>query len=161
MTRRNLYMLVLRLDLKVLTTMTNKPSFCHLSHSFACPCIIGLAYKNKRKLFFDIMERWQHVDIEVSNLPEFDMEDFTVIPHYYTLNYTFPTTTEGVTDYSYLSEDCFHFSQKGQSRFAHDLWNSLLEPFGNKSFDGSDIFEKFNCPSEEHPFIFTRRNSFS
>ncbi|KAJ8939581.1 hypothetical protein NQ314_011078 [Rhamnusium bicolor] len=115
--------------------------------------------QGKGNCFFDLMQKWQELDIEISNSPEFDLDDFTVIAHYFTLDYTFPTTTQGRIDYSYLSEDCFHFSEKGHSRFANDLWNSIMEPFGNKSTDGSDIFSKFLCPTEKQPFIFTRRNT--
>ncbi|KAJ8962095.1 hypothetical protein NQ318_018049 [Aromia moschata] len=145
--------------LQVLTRMFDKPFICHLTHSVACPCLIGLSYQARQKKFLDVMRVWQKLDIEISNSPEFDLDDFTVIPHQFTLNYTFPKTERGTIDYRYLSEDCFHLSEKGQARFAHDLWNSMLEPFGKKSTDGSDVFEKFNCPSERHPFIFTRRNS--
>ncbi|CAG9863729.1 unnamed protein product [Phyllotreta striolata] len=137
-----------------------KVSFqCYLVQNFACPCIKGLTYKSKRKILSDIMKKWQLIQLEVCNLPEFDLDDFTVIPHQFTLNYTFPTTPDGELDFSVLAPDCFHFSEKGQARVANDLWNSILEPFGNKSTDGRDVFAKFNCPTADHPFIFTRRNS--
>lgn len=61
------------------------------------------------------MTRWQELDIEVSNYSEFDLDDFTVIPHYYTLGLTLPTKPQGGIDYSFFSIDCFHFSEKGQS----------------------------------------------
>lgn len=56
------------------------------------------------------------MDIEVANYNEFDLEDFTVVVQPFSLNYKFPVTKEGFTDYSYMSADCFHFSQKGNAR---------------------------------------------
>ncbi|XP_057669436.1 phospholipase B1, membrane-associated-like [Diorhabda carinulata] len=146
-----------RLD--VLFEMKNLPLKCYIVQNTVCSCIRGLLYKNMRKIMSDIMKKWQQVDLEVSNLPEFDLEDFTVIGHTYTLNYSFPRTPQGKPDYTFLAPDCFHFSEKSQARFANDLWNSLLEPVGNKSTDGTPTFSKFNCPSEEHPYIYTKHNS--
>lgn len=42
---------------------------------------------------------------------------------------------------------------------ANNLWNSLLEPVGNKSTSWTPIFEKFLCPTSERPFLMTRENS--
>lgn len=47
-------------------------------------------------------------------------DDFAVVAQTFTGNLTFPETVnrfgQRITDFSYLSEDCFHFSQKGYSR---------------------------------------------
>lgn len=146
-----------RLD--IFFEITRLPLQCYLVHTAVCPCISGLFYKNMRKITSDVMAKWQQVDLEVSNLPEFDLEDFTVIGHTYTLNYSFPRTRQGKIDFNFLAPDCFHFSEKAQAMVANDLWNSLLEPVGNKSTDGTPTFSKFNCPSEEHPYIYTKHNS--
>lgn len=61
------------------------------------------------------MYQWQKLDEEVSLLPEFDLEDFTVVFQPFFLNFTFPVTKEGYTDYSMMSTDCFHLSQKGNA----------------------------------------------
>ncbi|VEN51654.1 unnamed protein product [Callosobruchus maculatus] len=137
----------------------DRPPVCRMMHSFLCPCLAGLAYRNQRETFDDVMRKWQLLDIEIANSREFDLEDFTVIPLNMTLNYTFPKHPDGQTNYGYLSSDCFHLSERGHARFANGVWNSLLEPFGSKSLDGSDTFSKFYCPTKEQPFIFTRRNS--
>nr|CAH7756907.1 unnamed protein product [Callosobruchus chinensis] len=137
----------------------DRPPVCRMMHSFLCPCLAGLAYWRQRTTFDDVMRKWQLLDIEIANSQEFDLEDFTVIPLNMTLNYTFPKYPDGRTNYGYLSADCFHLSERGHARFANGVWNSLLEPFGSKSLDGSDTFSKFYCPTKEHPFIFTRRNS--
>nr|XP_023012795.1 phospholipase B1, membrane-associated-like [Leptinotarsa decemlineata]XP_023012796.1 phospholipase B1, membrane-associated-like [Leptinotarsa decemlineata] len=146
-------------NLEEITRWNDLSPICVVSHSFFSPCIKGVAFKKKQKMFFDIMKKWQQIDIEVSDMPEFDLDDFTVITPLFFSNYTVPKTDRGTTDYGYFAPDCFHFSEKGHAKVANDLWNSLLEPFGNKSTDGTEFLSKFNCPTEEHPYIFTRRNS--
>lgn len=94
--------------------MKDKPPACKITHTFECPCIIG-QYTDKRKFFFDIMRRWQELEIEVSSYSEFDLDDFTVIPHYFTLEQSLPSTPQGKPDYTFFSVDCFHLSEKGQS----------------------------------------------
>jgi hypothetical protein len=45
-------------------------------------------------------------------------DDFTVIGHNFLTEATIPnkrTPREDTTDFSFLSEDCFHFSQKAQA----------------------------------------------
>lgn len=96
--------------------MDKKPEVCELTHLASCPCLIGSTYRNNRVQYFEFMRRWQLADIEVSNESEFDTNEFTVVPLMYTLNYTFPRTSSGDIDYSFLSEDCFHLSQKGNAR---------------------------------------------
>ncbi|KAJ8911670.1 hypothetical protein NQ315_014029 [Exocentrus adspersus] len=156
---RTIVNIVVPPDLRLLTITPENP-VCSITHSVECPCM-GYSYRRRRKLFFDVMRRWQELDIEISNYPEFDLDDFTVIPHYFTLDFKLPTTRQGKIDYSFFSEDCFHFSEKGQSVFANNLWNSLMEPFGNKSTNGLSTLalSKFNCPTDRHPYVYTRRNS--
>lgn len=96
--------------------ITDIPIECYVIHNFACPCMTGLAYKSKRKILKDIMVKWQQIDLEISNMKEFDLDEFTVIPHLFTTKYTFPTTPEGKIDFGFLAPDCFHFSEKAQAR---------------------------------------------
>ncbi|KAG5875475.1 hypothetical protein JTB14_002985 [Gonioctena quinquepunctata] len=103
-------------NLRVFTAMTDLPPTCIFTHSLYCPCIEGLLYRSKQAIFLDIMEKWQKIDIEVANMQEFDTNDFTVIPHMFITNYTFPTTAQGTIDYGYLSADCFHLSEKGHAK---------------------------------------------
>lgn len=50
-------------------------------------------------------------------MSEFDSkDDFTVVVQPFDLDITFPMLKNGQTDFSYLSTDCFHFSQKGYAR---------------------------------------------
>lgn len=103
-------------DLKVLAGFTGKPQLCYLTHSLECPCIVGLSYVHRQKEFYDFMVKWIEIDREVSEFLEFDLDDFTVVFQPFAANYTFPLNDQGLTDFSYMSADCFHFSQKGNAR---------------------------------------------
>lgn len=37
----------------------------------------------------------------------------------------------------------------------------MLEPVGNKTTTWYREFSRFNCPTVEHPYIFTNQNSVS
>lgn len=54
--------------------------------------------------------------MEVATYDEFDTDNFTVVALPFSLEFDIPLTPEGYTDYSFMSEDCFHFSQKGNAR---------------------------------------------
>lgn len=139
-------------------TLQNRPPICYFTHNTLCPCLFGLQFRNKQKLFDEIMTNWQNIEKEIADKEEFDRDDFTVVAQPFTENYDIKRYKNGLVDYSVFSFDCFHLSQKEHGRSATSLWNNLLEPVGTKS---SFPYETFNflCPSEEHPFIYTRRNS--
>lgn len=103
-------------DLRILANFSNKSPICETVHHVECPCLFGLIYQHRLENLFNIMTRWQLLDMELANLPEFDLDDFTVVYQPFVLNYTFPLTQMGYTDYSFMSADCFHFSQKGNAR---------------------------------------------
>lgn len=141
-------------------TLSNRPPLCYLTHNIICSCLFGLQYQHLQDRFKQIMSKWQQVDIDVVNDPEFDREDFAAIAQPFSLHYTLHNTEEGLTDYSDLSADCLHLSQKQGARAALSLWNNLLEPVGSKTTHAFELFN-FKCPNHDHPFIFTRRNSLS
>ncbi|KAF2897244.1 hypothetical protein ILUMI_08932 [Ignelater luminosus] len=147
-------------NLKVLAnvTLSNRPPLCYFTHNVECPCLFGLQFAHLQDRLEKIMVKWQDIEIELANSPEFDRDDFTVVVQPFTANYTLHRTARGLTDYSSLSEDCFHLSQKENARAGLSLWNNILEPVGKKSATPSELYH-FKCPSKEHPFIFTRRNS--
>nr|CAI5857247.1 unnamed protein product [Callosobruchus analis] len=104
----------------------DRPPVCRMMHSFLCPCLAGLAYRNQRAIFDDVMRKWQLLDIEIANSHEFDLEDFTVIPLNMTLNYTFPKHPDGRTNYGYLSSDCFHLSERGHARCKYQVGSAKI-----------------------------------
>ncbi|CAH1374336.1 unnamed protein product [Tenebrio molitor] len=146
-------------SIKLLTELVGKSFACEISHLVECPCLFGPTSGNRQEIYFKLMEQWQQLDIEIGNSEEFDSDDFTVVVQPFTLDFSIPKTKTGSSDFSYLSEDCFHMSQKGNARIANSLWNNIMEPVGAKSQKAVDVFHQIRCPTKEDPFIFTRRNS--
>ncbi|CAB0006416.1 unnamed protein product, partial [Nesidiocoris tenuis] len=91
-------------------------------------------------------------------------KDFTVVIQPFMTSFNAPRniTERGkeVIPPSYITYDCFHFSQKGHALAANLLWNNMLEPVGEKSTTKMDYpLQQLYCPTEENPFIFTYNNS--
>lgn len=79
--------------------------------------------------------------------------------HWFTTKSDVPKTADGNTDYSYISKDCFHFSQKGHALAATALWKSMLTPEASRATKWTKEFHELKCPTSEHPFLSTRQNS--
>lgn len=144
--------------MKILYELKGVPSECEATHHFECPCIFGFRYDKVRLRYFRIIEKWQEITEQIANLEEFNRDDFTVVNQPFLRNLIFPRKPNGLNDFTYMSTDCFHLSQKGYARAANAVWNNMLEPVGNKSANWSKEFGVFRCPTEEHPFIRTRMN---
>lgn len=84
---------------------------------------------------------------------------------------------DGSTDFTFLSKDCFHFSQKGHSEWFHvrlnvlsppkftflvfaaiNLWNQMLTPESERSSHSSVGEMNVKCPTNEFPYLRTRGN---
>lgn len=86
--------------------------------------MFGAQFKKKRSKYIKMMKNWQQVELEVSLMPEFTEHDtFTVVLQPFAFGPYFPNTTENKTDNTYLSRDCFHFSQKSDAagNFKHTM----------------------------------------
>lgn len=96
----------------------------------------------------------------------------------------FPTTVnltgaDGKTDYTLLSKDCFHMTQKGHRKFllrllrwkvndirflihtelfALNLWNAMLTPETERS-ERTELYGiRWKCPTLQNPYLRTWRN---
>ncbi|XP_033356953.1 phospholipase B1, membrane-associated-like [Bombus vosnesenskii] len=85
---------------------------CYVSSIVGCPCLFALQFRNQRPEYYKIMERWQEIDEEVANYPEFHRNDFTVVILPTLEHAKLPLAEDGFSDLSYLNVDCFHWSQK-------------------------------------------------
>ncbi|XP_016914729.2 phospholipase B1, membrane-associated-like isoform X3 [Apis cerana] len=145
---------------------------CYVTTLIECSCLFALQFQDRRQEYYKVIRRWQELEEEIADYPEFHRNDFTVVALPFLKNSKLPLTDNGYYDLSYLSIDCFHLNQKGNAQtfqqkkeivvvfqVANNLWNSLLEPVGNKSTSWTPIFEKFLCPTSERPFLMTRENS--
>ncbi|XP_032668152.1 phospholipase B1, membrane-associated-like [Odontomachus brunneus] len=132
---------------------------CYLTTTTECSCICGFRFQNFLPEYFNIMRRWQELEIEISSYPEFQKDDFAVTVQPVTLDLRFPLASDGYVDTTYYSNDCFHFSQKFNARLANGVWNNMLEPVGTKTTYWQDTLEKFLCPTSERPYFATLKNS--
>ena len=106
------------------------------------------------------IELWKLMVEKVSNMPEFhDRNDFEVNLIRFTKELKIPLkSSDKSTDYSFVSKDCFHFSQKTHSIFALNLWNQMLTTESERENRTIFSYESFKCPTKEHPYLRTRGN---
>ncbi|XP_016303590.1 phospholipase B1, membrane-associated [Sinocyclocheilus anshuiensis] len=90
-------------------------------------------------------------------------QDFAVLLQPFFKNSVVPMVEDGTPDLTFFSVDCFHFSERGHAEMALALWNNMLEPVDSKQTYNNFTYDrsKIQCPTKEHPFIFTRINSGS
>ncbi|XP_071637871.1 phospholipase B1, membrane-associated-like [Temnothorax longispinosus] len=135
-----------------------KPSLnCFLGTKFVCSCMFGLTSWRFRSMYYDIIQQWQKLDMEIATYSEFQRDDFTVVTQPILVNFSIPFASNGYTDMTYLSRDCLHVSQKTNAFLANSLWNNLFEPVGAKSTRWNN--NKFRCPTQEKPYLTTMLNS--
>ncbi|XP_032667596.1 phospholipase B1, membrane-associated-like [Odontomachus brunneus] len=132
---------------------------CYLTTNVACSCLFGLRFQSFLPKYYNIMRRWQELDIEISTYPEFQKDDFAVVAQPLTLDLRLPLTSNGYNDMTYFSNDCFHITQKANAQLANSLWNNMLEPIGVKTTYWQNLFEKFLCPTPDRPYFATLINS--
>lgn len=135
--------------------------FCNVLHLFICQCVAyPLSSKSIEKARM-LRIGYQDVASELANSGRYDTrDDFTVVAQPFYRNTELPRTADGGIDYSYFAADCFHYSKRGQEETAQALWNNMVEPVGSKRTKWTPG-EPIECPSEEHPFLYTSKNSHS
>lgn len=146
--------------MSVLLKFKGKPSECESSHYIECPCFFSLYHRQFRQRYLDVIAKWQAMQHDVVYRPEFqNSTTFTVVLQEFTQNLKFPRNGDGNTDFTYMSTDCFHFSQKGYALATNALWNNMFQPIGQKMTNWKREFTDFKCPTEERPFFATLANS--
>lgn len=157
---RTFFNLIVVPSIETLMRTYGTPPDCVTGHVLECPCFYASRFQSKRKTFFKVMQKWQQLELEIVNREEFqNRTDFTAVAQTFTQHVRMPRKSDGLTDFTYMSYDCFHFSQKGYSLATTALWNNLLEPVGNKSTNWKREFEALKCPTSERPYLMTKQNS--
>lgn len=85
-------------------------------------------------------------------------DDFTVVLQPFLTKMRTPLLSTGKADFSYFAPDCFHFSLKGHTSMAVELWNSMLTPVGQKSLEAVFVDKDLKCPTTNSPYFFTAKN---
>jgi len=102
---------------------------------------------------------WKEQIAKVVDMEEFhNRDDFEVNLIKFTTNARLPDAKNNITDYTLLSQDCFHLSQKGHSYFAMNLWNQMLTKENERPTATSFNYADFKCPTHENPYFRTRKN---
>jgi len=73
--------------------------------------IVDNKFIKNLKIYF----RWQELEMKIVTYPEFQRDDFVVVAQPTLMNLRLPLASDGYTDMTYLSSDCFHFSQKSHA----------------------------------------------
>ncbi|KAK1121522.1 hypothetical protein K0M31_010321 [Melipona bicolor] len=94
---------------------------CYLTTTFSCPCLFALQFRDQRQKYYEILQRWQEIEEEVVDYPEFHRNDFTVVVSLVLKHVKIPLTEDGYTDLSYFSADCFHMSQKTNAQCKYNI----------------------------------------
>ncbi|XP_040916146.1 phospholipase B1, membrane-associated-like [Toxotes jaculatrix] len=136
---------------------------CSVLQKYVCPCFL-LPGEDSPELA-EVKRINRELQIETEKLVyggRYDgREDFAVVVQPFFQNSVIPLNADGRPDATYFSEDCFHFSERGHADMAVALWNNMLEPVGQKQTynNFTNARNSIKCPTEEHPYIFTKVNS--
>lgn len=144
------------------------PWTCHLARPIECSCLFGPAYSSHRKLYRRLERRFVRIMERVSHMPEFHTDDFTVVFQPFfgessvfmghdTGDAVAPASGTGL-DMDIMSIDCIHLSQKGHAVAANGLWNNMMQRGATKQLGLRPLLGRFECPSEERPFLATYSN---
>lgn len=150
--------------LDVSVSVRVKRSFmCHMLHRFFCTCFHQKG--DEMDQITQMVRDYQTAEQILINSGRYNKkEDFTVVIQPFIKLFNAPLDKkrqfEEVIDISYVTYDCFHFSQKGHALAANLLWNNMMQPVGTKSETTMDfIMKDFVCPTARSPYIFTANNS--
>ncbi|XP_034419198.1 phospholipase B1, membrane-associated [Cyclopterus lumpus] len=136
---------------------------CNVLQKFVCPCFLLPGEDSPELAEIKRINRELQIRTEklVHGSRYDEREDFAVVVQPFFSNSIIPLNADGRPDTTYFSEDCFHFSERGHADMAAALWNNMLEPVGKKQTYNNFTNSRNNikCPTEEHPYIFTKVNS--
>nr|ATU82880.1 secreted Esterase/lipase protein [Pristhesancus plagipennis] len=161
---RTLVNLVPVLDVSV-SVRIRRSLVCRMLHTLFCSCFHRAG--NVMAEITSITREYQQEERNLISSGRYNRkEDFTVVIQPFMTffnaprNYSEETQRKEVIDISYITHDCFHFSQKGHALAANLLWNNMLEPIKDKSHASIDYpFQKIYCPTVHNPYFFTYNNS--
>ncbi|RZF45702.1 hypothetical protein LSTR_LSTR004997 [Laodelphax striatellus] len=151
------------LDVSV-SVRVKRSLMCRLLHRLFCTCF-HLTPGDVMEAITTLVRDYQAAERQLIESGRYNQrEDFTVVIQPFMKLFNAPLDPvlrkKEVIDISYVTYDCFHFSQKGHAMAANLLWNNMLEPVGYKTQSPIDhVMEKFKCPSTDTPFLFTYNNT--
>lgn len=136
------------------------PYGCQVGRLIECSCFEGHLFTQKRDLYIAMERNYRPIFQRVAHRAEFHRKDFTVVFQPFGLNATVFINNQ-VPDISIMAFDCIHFSQKGSAVAANALWNNMMQSEPNKTMGFKRLFEEFECPTDDNPYLRTYFNSES
>lgn len=136
----------------------NLPFYCHMGRLIQCACMEGHLYSQHKKLYISLEQEYRQIFQRVARRSEFHRNDFTVVFQPFGVNATV-FMRDNKPDINIMAVDCLHLSQKGQAMMANALWNNMMQSEGKKSIGLKPLYEEFECPTEQDPYIKTYFNS--
>ncbi|GLG99351.1 Phospholipase B1, membrane-associated [Gryllus bimaculatus] len=156
---RTIVNLIVTPNLESLMNVTHLWPQCYVTHRVECWCLFGSKYKARRREVVKIMRLWQLEERRVATSERYRQKEDFVVNLQPMVEFVVIPKKGNRSDLNFLSEDCFHLSQKGIAMGANGLWMNLLESDDEKSTTFPDpAFSRFLCPTEERPFISTWGN---
>ncbi|XP_062254116.1 phospholipase B1, membrane-associated [Platichthys flesus] len=153
------------LEIKGLRRVKRDTLGCNWIQPYACPCFMQVEEDSLELAEVKRINREMQMEAEnVAYRGRYEgREDFAVVVQPFFQNSIIPLNSDGRPDHTYFSEDCFHFSERGHADMAVNLWNNMLEPVGKKQTynNFTNSRNSIKCPTEEHPYIFTKGNSLT
>lgn len=138
--------------------LSNLPIPCQFGRLLKCSCLESQLFSQYRGLYIILEQYYRQIFQRVAHRPEFHRNDFTVVFQPFGVNATVFINNR-IPDLSIMATDCIHLSQKGHAVVANALFNNMMQPEGKKSIGLKPLFEEFECPTEENPYIKTYFNS--
>nr|XP_014425321.2 phospholipase B1, membrane-associated [Pelodiscus sinensis] len=133
----------------------------HLAR-YLCSCVLPVMEGSQDLVMvMDAIRAYQNSTRKLIESGRYDThENFTVVLQPFFQNIKIPLLQDGRADISFFAPDCFHLSQKSHSQLSRTLWNTMLQPVGEKT----DFFDPkanitLSCPTLHKPFLGTYRNS--
>lgn len=88
---------------------------CTIMRGIECSCMFSR--NNHTELIRRSVKRWQQIERDVAELPEFaDNDTFAIVIQPFAELSKYPIGPGTIADQSFLSADCFHLSQKMNAR---------------------------------------------
>ncbi|CAJ0963176.1 unnamed protein product, partial [Mesorhabditis belari] len=133
--------------------------FCDGLHTFECPCEADKNFTNAD--IDDVCQNYMKTQQQLQDTGVFEADDFTLVIQPFFNGVHTPPMADGKVDLTFFAPDCFHFSKFGHAVVAKNLWNTIVQPVGQKQtqVNLSDANPTLSCPSTTCPFVPTVKNS--
>ncbi|XP_056873577.1 phospholipase B1, membrane-associated-like [Takifugu flavidus] len=151
------------MEIHLLKTVKRNTLGCSLLQRTSCPCVVNADETSPELQEIKRVNHEYQVEIQhlISGNRYDGKDDFAVVLQPFLQTSFIPNIGVGEVDTSFFSVDCFHISERAHAEMAIALWNNMLEPVGRKQAFNNFTYDrsKIHCPTEVHPYIFTKVNS--